>query len=72
MKEDSKETLQESTVQQTAIPPMMPTTGFTVPTLELPASALPIQGLPQGINIKLILKNAKIKADKLIIKVDKE
>ena len=72
VKEDSKETLQESTVQQTAIPPMMPTTGFTVPTLELPASALPIQGLPQGINIKLILKNAKIKADKLIIKVDKE
>ena len=50
----------------------MPMTGFTVPTLELPASALPIQGLPQGVTFKIILKNAKIKAEKLIIRAEKE
>jgi acetyl-CoA decarbonylase/synthase, CODH/ACS complex subunit beta len=59
------------TVQPTA-QPQFPMTGFTMPTLELPASALPIQGLPQGVNIKFILKNAKIKAEKLIIRVEKE
>jgi acetyl-CoA decarbonylase/synthase complex subunit beta len=52
--------------------PQMPMTSFNVPTLELPASALPISGLPQGVNIKIILKNAKIKADKLIIKAVRE
>jgi CO dehydrogenase/acetyl-CoA synthase beta subunit len=43
-----------------------------VPTLELPASALPVQGLPSGMNFKIILKNAKIKAESMIIRVDKE
>ena len=52
--------------------PQMPMTGFTVPSLELPAGALPIQGLPQGVAFKIILKNAKIKAEKLIIKAEKE
>ena len=50
----------------------MPQTGFTVPSLELPASALPSLGLPQGVNIKIILKNAKIRAEKLIIRAEKE
>lgn len=53
----------------------IPMTGFTVPTLELPASALPmsaLQGLPPGISIKIILKNAKIKAERVIIKTVKE
>jgi acetyl-CoA decarbonylase/synthase complex subunit beta len=52
--------------------PQMPMTGLTVPSLELLASALPIQGLPQGVAFKIILKNAKIKAEKLIIKAEKE
>jgi acetyl-CoA decarbonylase/synthase complex subunit beta len=52
--------------------PQMPMTGFTVPSLELPASALPIQGLPQGVAFKIILKNAKIRAEKLIIRAEKE
>jgi CO dehydrogenase/acetyl-CoA synthase beta subunit len=38
--------------------------------MELPADAVP--GLPSGMNIRIILKNAKIKAEKAIIKVDKE
>jgi acetyl-CoA decarbonylase/synthase complex subunit beta len=50
----------------------MPMTGFTVPTLELPASAVPMAGLSQGVNIKIILKNAKIRAEKVIIKTVKE
>lgn len=50
----------------------MPMTGFTVPTLELPASAIPMAGLPSGVNIKIILKNAKIRAEKVIIKTVKE
>ena len=50
----------------------IPTTSFTMPSLELPTSAAPIQGLPAGIGIKIILKNAKIKAEKVIIKVVKE
>jgi acetyl-CoA decarbonylase/synthase complex subunit beta len=40
----------------------------TVPTLEFPAEALPIQGIPSGMGIRIILKNAKITAEKLIIK----
>jgi len=52
-----------------------PMTGFTVPTLELPASALPmsaLQGLPPGMSIKIILKNAKIRAERVIIRAVKE
>jgi len=54
-----------------AAPPQqqMPAT-FTMPTMELPAGTVP--GLPSGMNIRIILKNAKIKAEKAIIKVDKE
>jgi acetyl-CoA decarbonylase/synthase complex subunit beta len=55
--------------QQMMYPQQMPTT-FTMPTMELPASAVP--GLPSGMNIRIILKNAKIKAERVIIKVDKE
>ena len=58
-------------VQQLA-QPQMPMTGYTIPSLELPASALPIQGLPQGVAFKIILKNAKINAEKLIIRAEKE
>ena len=42
-----------------------------VPTLELPASAIPIQGIPAGMGFTIILKNAKIRAEKMIIKADK-
>jgi acetyl-CoA decarbonylase/synthase complex subunit beta len=44
---------------------------ITVPTLELSAGAIPIQGIPAGMGFRIILKNAKIKAEKLIIKVDR-
>jgi acetyl-CoA decarbonylase/synthase complex subunit beta len=44
---------------------------ITVPILELPSGFAPIQGLPSGMSFKIILKNAKIKAEKMIIKVDK-
>ncbi len=44
---------------------------ITVPTLELPASAFPIQGVPAGMGFRIILKNAKIRAEKMIIKADK-
>jgi len=44
---------------------------ITVPTLELPAGAVPIQGIPAGMGFRIILKNAKIKAEKMIIKVDR-
>jgi CO dehydrogenase/acetyl-CoA synthase beta subunit len=50
----------------------MPMAGFTVPSLELPASMVPIPGLPQGVNIKVILKNVKIKAETVIIRAEKE
>jgi acetyl-CoA decarbonylase/synthase complex subunit beta len=72
VEEPVKEAPKQEPVAQQVAQPQMPTTGFTIPTLELPASALPIQGLPQGLNIKIILTNAKIKADKLIIRVEKE
>jgi len=55
--------------QQMTYQQQMPAT-FTMPTMELPAGAVP--GLPSGMNIRIILKNAKIKAEKAIIKVDKE
>ena len=63
---------EQAQVPQQMAQPLMPMTGFTVPSLEIPASALPIQGLPQGVAFKIILKNAKIKAEKLIIKAEKE
>jgi acetyl-CoA decarbonylase/synthase complex subunit beta len=44
---------------------------ITVPTLELPAGAIPIQGIPAGMGFRIILKNVKIKAEKMIIKVDR-
>jgi acetyl-CoA decarbonylase/synthase complex subunit beta len=49
-----------------------PLSGFTVPSIELPANALPITGLPQGVSVKIILKNAKIRAEKVIIRAQKE
>jgi acetyl-CoA decarbonylase/synthase complex subunit beta len=45
---------------------------ISVPMLEMPSTALPIRGLPAGINFKIILKNAKIKAEKLIIKAERK
>jgi acetyl-CoA decarbonylase/synthase complex subunit beta len=67
----------EAAPQQAQQPQQMqaPMTGFTVPTLELPASALPmqaLQGLPPGMSVKIILKNAKIKAERVIIRAVKE
>lgn len=44
---------------------------ITVPTLEMPASAFPIPGIPSGMGFTIILKNAKIKAEKMIIKANK-
>ena len=44
---------------------------IAVPHLELPASAVPIQGIPAGMGFTIILKNAKIRAEKMIIKADK-
>lgn len=41
-------------------------------TLELPPGAVPIQGIPAGMSFRIILKNAKIKAEKMILKLDKE
>jgi acetyl-CoA decarbonylase/synthase complex subunit beta len=55
--------------QQMMYQQQMPAT-FTMPTMELPAGAVP--GLPSGMKVRIILKNAKIKAEKAIIKVDKE
>ncbi len=56
----------QSTMQQISM------AGFTVPSLELPASILPMSGLPQGVNFKIILKNVKIKAETVIIRAEKE
>jgi acetyl-CoA decarbonylase/synthase complex subunit beta len=42
-----------------------------VSTLELPSERGIIEGLPSGIGFKIILKNAKIKAEKMIIKASK-
>jgi len=44
---------------------------ITVPTMEMPAGAIPIQGVPAGMGFRIILKNARIKAEKMIIKADK-
>lgn len=53
-------------------PEAEPPSEVTVPALEVPASALPIQGIPSGMNIRIILKNAKIKAEKMIIKAERK
>jgi acetyl-CoA decarbonylase/synthase complex subunit beta len=45
---------------------------ITIPTLEMPAGAIPIQGIPAGMGFTIILKNAKIKAEKMIIKVNRK
>jgi acetyl-CoA decarbonylase/synthase complex subunit beta len=45
---------------------------ITVPTLEMPAGAIPIQGMPAGMGFTIILKNAKIKAEKMIIKAERK
>jgi len=45
---------------------------ITVPTLEMPAGAIPIQGMPAGMGFTIILKNAKIKAEKMIIKANRK
>ena len=45
---------------------------IAVSTLELPAGAIPIQGMPAGMGFRIILKNAKIKAEKMIIKVERK
>lgn len=42
------------------------------PSIELSATALPITGLPAGMNIRIILKDAKITVKKLIIKPNPE
>jgi CO dehydrogenase/acetyl-CoA synthase beta subunit len=47
----------------------MPST-YTMPTMQLPAQSMP--GLPAGMKVRITLKNAKIKAEKVIIKVVKE
>ena len=49
-----------------------PQTGFTFPTLELPPGSVPTAGLPPGMKITVTLKNAKINAEKVIIRVSKE
>jgi acetyl-CoA decarbonylase/synthase complex subunit beta len=45
---------------------------IAVSTLEMPAGAIPIQGIPTGMGFRIILKNAKIKAEKMIIKADRK
>jgi acetyl-CoA decarbonylase/synthase complex subunit beta len=45
---------------------------ITVPTMEMPAGAIPISGVPAGMGFRIILKNAKIKAEKMIIKADRK
>ena len=63
----SKPVAQQQVMQQ-----QMPMAGFTVPSMELPASMIPMAGLPQGVNLKVILKNVKIKAEKVIVRAEKE
>jgi acetyl-CoA decarbonylase/synthase complex subunit beta len=45
---------------------------LTAQTLEIAPGALPIQGLPAGMGFRIILKNAKIKAEKMILKFDEK
>jgi len=58
--------------QQQVMQQQMPMAGFTVPSMELPASMVSMAGLPQGVNLKVILKNVKIRAEKVIIRAEKE
>jgi acetyl-CoA decarbonylase/synthase complex subunit beta len=58
--------------QQQVMQQQMSMAGFTVPSMELPASMVPMAGLPQGVNLKVILKNVKIRAEKVIIRAEKE
>jgi acetyl-CoA decarbonylase/synthase complex subunit beta len=62
----------KAVAQQQVMQQQMSMAGFTVPSLELPASMVPMAGLPQGVNLKVILKNVKIKAEKVIIRAEKE
>ncbi len=70
--EEEKKPAPAEQPQQQVMQQQMPMAGYTVPTLELPASALPMAGLPQGMKIKIILKNVKIKAETVIIRAEKE
>ena len=72
--EETEEALKEEPsapqqMQQFQQMQQMPST-FTMPTMQLPAQSMP--GLPSGMKIRITLKNAKIKAEKVIIKVVKE
>jgi len=58
--------------QQQVMQQQMSMAGFTVPSMELPASMVSMAGLPQGVNLKVILKNVKIRAEKVIIRAEKE
>lgn len=69
--EPEEKKVKTEAVQQPA-QPQMPMTGVSVPSLELPASSLPVEGLPHGTSFKIILKNAKIKAERLIIRAERE
>jgi len=64
----------EEVPQQSASPqltqPQVAQPVFTVPTMELPAQMVSMQGLPQGRRFKIILKNAKITAERLIIRAE--
>jgi acetyl-CoA decarbonylase/synthase complex subunit beta len=72
--EEKEETVQEEPsapqqMQQVQQMHQMPST-YTMPTMQLPAQSMP--GLPAGMKVRITLKNAKIKAEKVIIKVVKE
>lgn len=45
---------------------------ITAPILELPLEMPSYQSLPSGMGIKIIMKNARIKAEKMIIKIEKK
>jgi len=42
------------------------------PSMEIPLEGVPMAGLPAGLNVRIILKGAKISVKKLIIKPEKE
>lgn len=70
--EEEKKPAPVAQPQQHVMQQQMPMAGFTVPSMEIPASMVPMAGLPQGVNIKIILKNVKIKAETVIIRAEKE
>jgi acetyl-CoA decarbonylase/synthase complex subunit beta len=43
-----------------------------IPSMEMPAGTIPLQGIPAGMVFKIILKNAKIKAEKMIIRAERK